>query len=108
MLWTIWSQEPHSNYHHLDYFHLALILIIPLLILIHLAPHHRCFPTYQRNEREFQGWQSIVMSSKALLHILPYYRDDGDGGGDDDGDGDNGDDRIQHGGGIQYNAHSKA
>ena len=44
------------------------------------------------------------MSSKALLHILPYYRDDGDGGGD----GDNGDDRIQHGGGIQYNAHSKA
>ena len=43
------------------------------------------------------------------LHILPYYQDDGDGAGDDDGDGDgDGDDRIQHGGGIQYNAHSKA
>ena len=71
------------NYHHIEYFHLA-----PHRHTYshHIAPHHRCFLTYQRAEREFQGWQSIVMSSKALLHILLYYQDDSDGGGDDDGD----------------------
>ena len=95
MLWTIWSQEPYSvsDYHHIDYFHLAPHPHHEHHDRHHLAPHHRCFPTYQRAGREFQGWQSIVMSSKALLHILPYYRDDGDGGdgdGDDDGDDDDG------------------
>ena len=31
-----------------------------------------------RRVGEFQGWQSIVMSTTALLHILPHYDDDDD------------------------------
>ena len=45
---------------------------------IHLGHPHHLWDIAARRVGEFQGWQSIVMSTTALLHILPHYHDGDD------------------------------